>query len=87
MTILSAAERSQIYTEFSEATSSRTAEVLMRSIVDAPWDNLVTRDHLDARVSQIDATLERSLRKQTVWLVSAMFAFNGLLAAWLTAFH
>ncbi len=77
----------------------------MQSIVDAPWDNLVTTEHLDARLAQvdarfarvesrfdtmevrIDATIAQSLRKQTIWMVSAMFAFNGLLAAWITAFH
>lgn len=101
MTNLSAADRSQIYTEGTEATSPRTAEVLMQSVVDAPWDNLVTKDHLDARLAQVDirfaqvdtrfaqldATIERSMRRLTFWLVSAMFAFNGLLAAWITAFH
>ncbi len=98
MTNLSAATRSQIYTELTEATSTDTAEILMRSIVDTPWDNLLTKDHLDARFSvaeakadarfaQVDATIERSLRKQTIWLMSAMFAFNGLLAAWFSTFH
>lgn len=108
MTKLSAADRSQIYTELTVATSPETAEVLMQSIVDAPWDNLVTKDHLDARFAQVDvrfaqidahfaqvdtrfaqvdATIERSMRKQTIWLISAMFTFNALLAAWFTSFH
>lgn len=115
MTKLSAADRSQIYTELTDATSPRTAEALMQNMVEAPWDNLVTKDHLDARFAQVDvrfaqidvrfaevdarfaqvdarfaeldATIERSMRKQTIWLISAMFTFNGLLAAWFAAFH
>lgn len=105
MTKLSAADRSQIYTELTEATSAETAEVLMQSIVDTPWGNLVTKDHLDAqlakfdsrfaslegridaRFAQHDAKFERAIRKQIVWTISAMFTFNALLAAWITAFH
>jgi hypothetical protein len=100
MTNLSASNRSQIYTELAAATSPKTAEALMQSAIDTPWDKLVTTDHLDARFAQVDArfaqvdtrfaqvetTIERSLRKQTFWLMSAMFAFNGLLATWITAF-
>lgn len=98
MTNLSEADRSRIYTGLSEVTSSRTAEVLMQSIVDAPWDILATKEHVDAEFAKIDvrfdamqartdATIERAIRRQTIWLMSAMFAFNGLLAAWFSAFH
>ena len=117
MTIPSAADRSQIYTELTEATSPRTAEVIMQTIVDAPWDSVVTKNHLDATVAtlvtkdhldatvatlvtkdhldaqletmeaRIDAKFERTMRTQMIWLMSTIFAFNGLLAAWFSAFH
>lgn len=54
MAKLSAAERSQTYNELAEATSPTTAGVIMQNVVDVQWDDLVTKDHLDARVAQVD---------------------------------
>lgn len=120
MALLSAAQRTQIYNELAAATSETTAEVIMQSVLDLPWGNLVTTDHLDARLAhvdarfeqvearfeqvearfaqvdarfaemgerfaQTDAKIERTARNMTIWLMSSTFAFNGLLAAWLTA--
>lgn len=105
MTKLTAADRSQIYTELTEATSARTAEVLMQRIGEVEWDQLVTKDDLDARFTtfgaqmdahfanvdarfaQMDTRTERGLRNQTIWLISTIFAFNGLLATWFTILH
>lgn len=95
MTKLTAAARSQIYTELTEATSATTAEAMMQRIGEVEWDQLVTKDDLDARFTtfgaqmdarfaQIDTRIERAMRKQIVWLVSAIFTFNGLLATWFT---
>lgn len=55
MPILTPSQRSQVYNELAEATSPMTAEVIVQSVVDVPWDSLVTTDHLDARIGQIDA--------------------------------
>jgi len=57
--------------------------------LDAKIDTVAAR--LDAKIDTVaarsDARLERSLRRQTIWMMSAMFTFNGLLAAWLTTAH
>lgn len=126
MAALSAAQRTQIYNELTEATSEDTAEVIVQSVIDVPWDTLVTNDHLDASFAQVDARfaqvdsrfarlegqldarfahvdarfaevreqsaqtdarIERTARNMTIWLMSTTLAFNGLLAAWLTAVH
>ncbi len=54
MAKLSAARKTRIYDELTEATSEETAEVIVQSLIDAPWDDLVTKDHLDARFAQVD---------------------------------
>lgn len=123
MATLSAAQQSQIYNELTRATSEATAEVIMRSVTDTPWGDLVTKDHfgahiarlegdidtrfaqvdtrfaqveahfarlegqIDARFAEADAKNEKIVRNMTIWLMSTTFAFNGLLAAWLTAVH
>ncbi|HET8929242.1 MAG TPA: hypothetical protein VFN21_01165 [Acidimicrobiales bacterium] len=158
MAALSAAQRTQIYNELTEATSEDTAEVIVQSVIDVQWDTLVTNDHLDAGFAQVgarfaqvgarfaqvdsrfaqvdsrfarlegqvdarfaqvdsrfarlegqldarfaqidarfaevreqsaqtDAKIERTARNMTIWLMSTTLAFNGLLAAWLTAVH
>lgn len=104
MTELTAADVSRIYNELTEATSPMTAEVLVHGAIATRRDDLVTNDHLDLRLAEIDARfaemnakmdagfarldarIERSMRQQLVWLLAAMFTFNGLLATWLTAF-
>lgn len=141
MTNLSAADRSQIYTELAEATSPMTAEAIMHRTVDVSWQQLVTKDHLDTALAQatdrlearlearfdarldarlgqatanlvtteqldakldarltsatanlvttdqLKATIEGALRRQTIWYISTLFACNGLLVAWFSAFH
>lgn len=64
MTNLSAADRSQISTESTGATSEGTAEVIVQSIVDRPCEHLIAKDHFDAIVAtlvtedHLDARLE-----------------------------
>lgn len=58
MTKLSAAEKSQTYNELAQVTSPATAEAIMQSAIDVPWDTLVTKDHLDSRLAQIDAKVD-----------------------------
>ncbi len=43
MTNLSETDRSQIYTELAAATSPKTAEILMREVLDVHWEDLVTK--------------------------------------------
>ena len=103
-----AARTTLAYAELERATSQSTAEMLVQTMLIAPWDDIVTKDHLDARFAQVDARfaqvdarfaqvdarfaesdtkLERAMRNQTRWMIAAMFALNGALAALLTAVH
>ncbi len=43
MANLSETDRSQIYTEVAAATSPKTAEILMREVLDVQWEDLVTK--------------------------------------------
>lgn len=60
----------------------------MQSVVEAPWGNLVTNDHLDARFAEIDvrfaemrADIEAAMRANSFRILTVMFAFNGALVA------
>lgn len=55
--------------------------------LEARLANMVTNDHLDARLAGTDAKLERAFRSQMVWLIATIITFNGALAAFFTLAH
>ncbi len=57
----------------------------MQLLPTSQWEDLVTRDHLDARLAQMDAKIERSTRTVIVWMIGALFASNGMMLAILSA--
>jgi hypothetical protein len=106
MTRVDEAARNRLYNEIAEKLDE--GETLMQLLPTSQWNDLVSKDHLDARFaqvdarfaevgarfaevnarfSQVDAKIERSTRTVIVWVVGAMFAFNGLLAAIVNASH
>ncbi len=50
----------------------------MELLPTSQWEDLVTRDHLDAGI-------ERSTRTVIVWMIGALFASNAMMLAVLSA--
>ncbi len=84
--------KSQVDARFSQV-DARFAQVDARFArlegkIDARFAEVDARfAEMGQRFAQTDAKIERTARTMTIWLVSTTFAFNGLLAAWLTAVH
>ena len=93
------AARNRLYNEIADKFDE--SETLMRLLPSSQWDDLVTKDHLDARFAQVDvrfaqidarfaqvdAKIERSTRTVIMWLVGAIFASNGMIVAIVSAIH
>ncbi|HEY5153175.1 MAG TPA: hypothetical protein VIJ47_00475, partial [Acidimicrobiales bacterium] len=51
--------RSSLYTQLEQSFGTEEAGLLMEAVPPLGWSSLVTHDHLDARVAQIDARFDR----------------------------
>ena len=50
--------RSSLYTQLEQSFGTEEAGLLMEAVPPLGWSSLVTHDHLDARVAQIDARFD-----------------------------
>jgi hypothetical protein len=79
--MLSEKSRSRIFTGFSPIVGEEAVGEMLAHYPATEGEQPVTKDHLDARLSELRLELHKGINRILIWVPTAMAAMSGLVVA------